>query len=89
MTTTGTEVQVDFPEICFDKPITTVVVHTRFLRCCHIQVAAEWSLNLESLLSNLFVLAVNLVYIIIPTIPLILLLLTVTGVCCFKMLVTR
>ncbi|XP_028277946.1 layilin [Parambassis ranga] len=33
--------------------------------------------------------AVNLVYIIIPTIPLILLLLTVTGVCCFKMLVAK
>ncbi|CAN9501318.1 unnamed protein product [Ophioblennius macclurei] len=32
---------------------------------------------------------VNLVYIIIPTIPLILLLLTVTGVCCFKMLGKR
>ncbi|KAM6984126.1 layilin isoform 2-T2 [Tautogolabrus adspersus] len=31
----------------------------------------------------------NLVYIIIPTIPLILLLLTVTGVCCFKLLVRR
>ncbi|KAM9332687.1 layilin [Pholidichthys leucotaenia] len=31
----------------------------------------------------------NLVYIIIPTIPLILLLLTVSGVCCFKMLVKR
>ncbi|KAM6907261.1 layilin [Xenentodon cancila] len=33
--------------------------------------------------------AMNLVYVIIPTIPLILLLLTVTGVCCFKMLVRR
>ncbi|XP_054611351.1 layilin isoform X1 [Dunckerocampus dactyliophorus] len=33
--------------------------------------------------------ALNVIYIIIPTIPLILLLLTVTGVCCFKMLVTR
>ncbi|KAI3373648.1 hypothetical protein L3Q82_022238 [Scortum barcoo] len=33
--------------------------------------------------------ALNLVYIIIPTIPLILLLLTVTGVCCFKLLVRR
>ncbi|CAB1442677.1 unnamed protein product [Pleuronectes platessa] len=33
--------------------------------------------------------AMNLVYIIIPTIPLILLLLTVTGVCCFKLLGTR
>ncbi|XP_029030110.1 layilin [Betta splendens] len=33
--------------------------------------------------------AVSLVYIIIPTIPLILLLLTVTGVCCFKLLVRR
>ncbi|XP_041863656.1 layilin [Melanotaenia boesemani] len=33
--------------------------------------------------------AVNLVYVIIPTIPLILLLLTVTGVCCFKLLVRR
>ncbi|XP_028322617.1 layilin isoform X2 [Gouania willdenowi] len=33
--------------------------------------------------------AVNLVYIIIPTIPLILLLLTVLGVCCFKMLGRR
>ncbi|XP_029957251.1 layilin [Salarias fasciatus] len=32
---------------------------------------------------------VNLVYIIIPTIPLILLLLTVTGVCCFKLLGKR
>ncbi|XP_039474148.1 layilin-like [Oreochromis aureus] len=31
----------------------------------------------------------NLVYIIIPTIPLILLLLTVTGVCCFKLIVRR
>ncbi|XP_030293104.1 layilin isoform X2 [Sparus aurata] len=31
----------------------------------------------------------NLIYIIIPTIPLILLLLTVTGVCCFKVLVRR
>ncbi|XP_065819046.1 layilin isoform X2 [Labrus bergylta] len=31
----------------------------------------------------------KLVYIIIPTIPLILLLLTVTGVCCFKLLVRR
>ncbi|KAM3602195.1 uncharacterized protein V6R79_025986 [Siganus canaliculatus] len=33
--------------------------------------------------------ALNLVYVIIPTIPLILLLLTVTGVCCFKMLIRR
>ncbi|XP_023197483.1 layilin isoform X2 [Xiphophorus maculatus] len=33
--------------------------------------------------------AVNLVYVIIPTIPLILLLLTVTGVCCFKVLRSR
>ncbi|KAG7217279.1 hypothetical protein INR49_027823, partial [Caranx melampygus] len=33
--------------------------------------------------------ALNLVYIIIPTIPLILLLLTVIGVCCFKLLVAR
>ncbi|XP_030602372.1 layilin [Archocentrus centrarchus] len=33
--------------------------------------------------------ALNLVYIIIPTIPLILLLLTVMGVCCFKMIVRR
>ncbi|KAM9728466.1 layilin isoform 2-T2 [Menidia menidia] len=33
--------------------------------------------------------AMNLVYIIIPTIPLILLLLTVTGVCCFKLLFRR
>ncbi|XP_053702305.1 layilin [Synchiropus splendidus] len=33
--------------------------------------------------------AMNLVYIIIPTIPLILLLLTVTGVCCFKMIARR
>ncbi|XP_024862077.1 layilin isoform X2 [Kryptolebias marmoratus] len=33
--------------------------------------------------------AVNLVYVIIPTIPLILLLLTVLGVCCFKLLVRR
>ncbi|XP_047199504.1 layilin [Hippoglossus stenolepis] len=33
--------------------------------------------------------AMNLVYIIIPTIPLILLLLTLTGVCCFKLLGTR
>ncbi|CAJ1063970.1 layilin [Xyrichtys novacula] len=33
--------------------------------------------------------AVNLVYIIIPTIPLLLLLLTVTGVCCFKVLASR
>ncbi|XP_058482993.1 layilin isoform X2 [Solea solea] len=33
--------------------------------------------------------ALNLVYIIIPTIPLILLLLTVSGVCCFKLLLTR
>ncbi|XP_036975561.1 layilin [Acanthopagrus latus] len=31
----------------------------------------------------------NLIYIIIPTIPLLLLLLTVTGVCCFKVLVRR
>uniref|UniRef100_A0A4W6D606 Layilin n=1 Tax=Lates calcarifer TaxID=8187 RepID=A0A4W6D606_LATCA len=36
-----------------------------------------------------FLLALNLVYIIIPTIPLILLLLTVTGVCCFKLLARR
>lgn len=34
-------------------------------------------------------LAMNLVYVIIPTIPLLLLLLTVMGVCCFKMLITR
>ncbi|XP_027129496.1 chondrolectin isoform X2 [Larimichthys crocea] len=33
--------------------------------------------------------ALNLVYIIIPTIPLILLLLTVIGVCCFKLIVRR
>ncbi|XP_061608180.1 layilin [Phyllopteryx taeniolatus] len=33
--------------------------------------------------------ALNVIYIIIPTIPLILLLLTVMGVCCFKMLVSR
>ncbi|XP_077402412.1 layilin isoform X2 [Vanacampus margaritifer] len=33
--------------------------------------------------------ALNVIYIIIPTIPLILLLLTVTGVCCFKMLAAR
>ncbi|XP_034745321.1 layilin [Etheostoma cragini] len=33
--------------------------------------------------------ALNLVYVIIPTIPLILLLLTVIGVCCFKLLVRR
>ncbi|XP_026228411.1 layilin [Anabas testudineus] len=33
--------------------------------------------------------ALNLVYVIIPTIPLILLFLTVTGVCCFKLLVRR
>ncbi|XP_077597029.1 layilin [Stigmatopora nigra] len=33
--------------------------------------------------------AMNVIYIIIPTIPLILLLLTVTCVCCFKMLVAR
>ncbi|XP_068186552.1 layilin [Antennarius striatus] len=33
--------------------------------------------------------ALNLIYIIIPTIPLLLLLLTVTGVCCFKLLVKR
>ncbi|XP_017163951.1 layilin isoform X2 [Poecilia reticulata] len=33
--------------------------------------------------------AVNLVYVIIPTIPLILLLLTVMGVCCFKVLLRR
>ncbi|KAM7374336.1 hypothetical protein PAMP_007002 [Pampus punctatissimus] len=33
--------------------------------------------------------AMNLVYIIIPTIPLILLLLTVAGVCCFKLLIGR
>ncbi|RVE63835.1 hypothetical protein OJAV_G00140190 [Oryzias javanicus] len=33
--------------------------------------------------------AMNLVYVIIPTIPLLLLLLTVMGVCCFKMLITR
>uniref|UniRef100_A0A3Q4BT78 C-type lectin domain-containing protein n=1 Tax=Mola mola TaxID=94237 RepID=A0A3Q4BT78_MOLML len=33
--------------------------------------------------------ALNLVYIIIPTIPLILLLVTVTGVCCFKLLARR
>ncbi|XP_008330976.2 layilin [Cynoglossus semilaevis] len=33
--------------------------------------------------------AVNLIYIIIPTIPLILLLLTVIGVCCFKLVGTR
>ncbi|XP_061595770.1 layilin isoform X2 [Cololabis saira] len=33
--------------------------------------------------------AVNLVYVIIPTIPLILLLLTVTGLCCFKTLCRR
>ncbi|XP_029375669.1 layilin [Echeneis naucrates] len=33
--------------------------------------------------------ALNLIYIILPTIPLILLLLTVTGVCCFKLLVRR
>ncbi|KAG8008598.1 Layilin, partial [Nibea albiflora] len=33
--------------------------------------------------------ALNLVYIVIPTIPLILLLLTVTGVCCFKLIGRR
>ncbi|XP_019728938.1 layilin isoform X2 [Hippocampus comes] len=33
--------------------------------------------------------ALNVIYIIIPTIPLILLLLTVTGVCCFKMIIAR
>ncbi|XP_056910648.1 layilin isoform X1 [Takifugu flavidus] len=33
--------------------------------------------------------APNIIYIIIPSIPLILLLMTVTGVCCFKMLSTR
>ncbi|XP_061659899.1 layilin-like [Syngnathoides biaculeatus] len=33
--------------------------------------------------------ALNVIYIIIPTIPVILLLLTVTGVCCFKMLISR
>ncbi|XP_038129934.1 layilin isoform X1 [Cyprinodon tularosa] len=33
--------------------------------------------------------AVNLVYVIIPTIPLIVLLLTVMGVCCFKVLLRR
>ncbi|XP_049599602.1 layilin [Syngnathus scovelli] len=33
--------------------------------------------------------ALNVIYIIIPTIPLILLLLTVTGVCCFKTIVAR
>ncbi|MEQ2302852.1 hypothetical protein AMECASPLE_010973, partial [Ameca splendens] len=33
--------------------------------------------------------AVNLVYVIIPTIPLILLLLTVMGVCCYKLLLIR
>ncbi|XP_034055955.1 layilin [Gymnodraco acuticeps] len=33
--------------------------------------------------------ALNLIYIIIPTIPLIVLLLTVMGVCCFKMIVGR
>ena len=37
----------------------------------------------------LSLLVLNLIYIIIPTIPLILLLLTVTGVCCFKVLVRR
>lgn len=40
-------------------------------------------------LLSVFYLVLNLVYIIIPTIPLILLLLTVTGVCCFKLIVRR
>lgn len=43
----------------------------------------------HSSLSSVGFSALNLFYIIIPTIPLIILLLTVTGVCCFKLLARR
>lgn len=79
VTTTRTEVQVNRPNI---PP-------TPQLWCCQTQMPTWQSLNLYLSVVHVSFSALNLVYIIIPTIPLILLLLTVTGVCCFKLLARR
>lgn len=79
VTTTRTEVQVNRPNI---PP-------TPQFWCCQTQMPTWKSLNLYLSVVHISFSALNLVYIIIPTIPLILLLLTVTGVCCFKLLARR
>lgn len=53
------------------------------------QTNSDTTITKSVSLLSVFYLVLNLVYIIIPTIPLILLLLTVTGVCCFKLIVRR
>lgn len=53
------------------------------------QISTYTTITKSVSLLSVFYLVLNLVYIIIPTIPLILLLLTVTGVCCFKLIVQR
>lgn len=53
------------------------------------QISTYTTITKSVSLLSVFYLVLNLVYIIIPTIPLILLLLTVTGVCCFKLIVRR
>lgn len=89
-TTTRTE-QVDWPKICIEKLFTifcreeyTLTTLTLSYPSANLTVTKSASLSV-----CVFLLALNLVYIIIPTIPLILLLLTVTGVCCFKLLARR
>lgn len=53
------------------------------------QISTYTTITKSVSLLSVFYLVLKLVYIIIPTIPLILLLLTVTGVCCFKLIVRR
>lgn len=53
------------------------------------QTNSDTTITKSVSLLSVFYLVLNLVYIVIPTIPLILLLLTVTGVCCFKLIVRR
>lgn len=61
--------------------------HTRFINVCLHMPTLD--VTKPILICCVFVSALNLVYVIIPTIPLILLFLTVTGVCCYKLLTGR